>query len=71
MRIVALNGSPRSGGNTELLLREALKPIEQAGHDVVTFIPMGQNFLITARSKKLDGLLPGPVSSFWNVSKLN
>ena len=45
--------------------------IQARTNDVVTFIPMGQNFLITARSKKLDGLLPGPVSSFWNVSKAN
>jgi multimeric flavodoxin WrbA len=37
MKIVAFNGSPRQGGNTELLLREALKPIEYAGHDIIRF----------------------------------
>lgn len=37
MRVAAFNGSPRRGGNTELLLWEALKPIEYAGHDVVKF----------------------------------
>jgi len=28
---VAINGSPRKGGNTETLLREALKPLDEAG----------------------------------------
>ncbi len=31
MKVVAFNGSPRKGGNTELLLRRALAPIEEAG----------------------------------------
>ncbi len=37
MKVAAFNGSPRSGGNTELLLWEALRPIEYAGHDVAKF----------------------------------
>lgn len=37
MRIAVFNGSPRVGGNTDLLLCEALKPIEHTGHDVVRF----------------------------------
>lgn len=31
MKVVAFNGSPRKGGNTELLLRTVLEPIEAAG----------------------------------------
>ncbi len=31
MKVVAFNGSPRVGGNTELLLRRVLEPIAQAG----------------------------------------
>lgn len=31
MKVVAFNGSPRSGGNTEILLRRVLAPIEAAG----------------------------------------
>ena len=31
MKVIAFNGSPRSGGNTEILLRRVLKPIEEAG----------------------------------------
>ncbi|MFN8241198.1 MAG: flavodoxin family protein [Bacteroidales bacterium] len=31
MKVVAFNGSPRKGGNTEILLREVLKPLEAAG----------------------------------------
>ncbi len=31
MKVVAFNGSPRKGGNTELLLRAVLKPVQAAG----------------------------------------
>jgi len=31
MKVLAINGSPRSGGNTEILLRKALEPLEAAG----------------------------------------
>lgn len=31
MYAIAINGSPRKGGNTEALLRETLKPLENAG----------------------------------------
>jgi multimeric flavodoxin WrbA len=31
MKVIAFNGSPRKGGNTELLLRKVLEPIEEAG----------------------------------------
>lgn len=37
MRIIAFQGSPRSGGNTEILLHEALKPLHEAGHDILVF----------------------------------
>ncbi|MBI5056699.1 MAG: flavodoxin family protein [Nitrospirae bacterium] len=37
MKIIAFNGSPRKGGNTELLLNEAVKGIEQAGRAVQIF----------------------------------
>lgn len=32
MKALAINGSPRKGGNTETLLRKALEPIAAAGH---------------------------------------
>ena len=32
MKAVAINGSPRKGGNTEILLRKALEPIAADGH---------------------------------------
>jgi multimeric flavodoxin WrbA len=32
MKAVAINGSPRKGGNTEILLKKALEPIAAAGH---------------------------------------
>ncbi len=31
MKVLAFNGSPRKGGNTEFLLRTALRPAEEAG----------------------------------------
>ncbi len=37
MKIIAFNGSPRSEGNTELLLKAAIKGIEDAGFAVHTF----------------------------------
>jgi multimeric flavodoxin WrbA len=33
MKIIAFNGSPRLGGNTELLLGEAVKALTDAGHE--------------------------------------
>ncbi|MBI4805125.1 MAG: flavodoxin family protein [Desulfovibrio sp.] len=40
MKAVAINGSPRKGGNTETLLREVLKPLDAAGWKT-TFIQVG------------------------------
>ncbi|MCX5796686.1 MAG: NAD(P)H-dependent oxidoreductase, partial [Elusimicrobia bacterium] len=34
MKAIAINGSPRQGGNTEILLKKALEPIKAAGWDV-------------------------------------
>jgi len=31
MKVIAINGSPRKGGNTEYLLRKVLEPIAEAG----------------------------------------
>ncbi|MBN9062667.1 MAG: ABC transporter substrate-binding protein [Rhizobiales bacterium] len=45
--------------------------LQARANEIVTFIPMGQNFIVGARSKKLQGLLDGPVSSFWNATKSN
>ena len=32
MKVLAINGSPRKGGNTEILLRKAMEPIAEAGY---------------------------------------
>ncbi len=37
MKILAFQGSPRIDGNTDILLKETLKPIEQAGHEIRLF----------------------------------
>ncbi|MCG6550714.1 MAG: flavodoxin family protein [Candidatus Magnetominusculus sp. LBB02] len=31
MRAIAINGSPRSGGNTEIMLKKVLQPLDEAG----------------------------------------
>jgi len=40
MKAVAINGSPRKGGNTELLLKQALAPLIKAGWNT-EFIQLG------------------------------
>jgi multimeric flavodoxin WrbA len=37
MNIIAFNGSPRKGGNTELLLAEAMRGAQEQGSDVIVF----------------------------------
>ncbi|MBI3592831.1 MAG: flavodoxin family protein [Nitrospirae bacterium] len=37
MKIVAFQGSPRIGGNTDVLLRETLKAIDESGHEMQLF----------------------------------
>jgi len=37
MKVLAFYGSPRLHGNTDLLLDEALKPIKEAGHEIISF----------------------------------
>ena len=37
MKIIAFQGSPRIGGNTDILLEEALKPAVEADHEITLF----------------------------------
>lgn len=37
MKVLAFYGSPRLHGNSDTLLEEALKPIKEAGHEVLSF----------------------------------
>lgn len=37
LKIVALYGSPRSGGNTEILMNEAIRPLSEAGRDITVY----------------------------------
>jgi multimeric flavodoxin WrbA len=37
MKVIAIQGSPREGGNADILLTEALKPAREAGHDITLF----------------------------------
>jgi len=40
MKAIAINGSPRKGGNTEILLKQALAPLAAAGWET-EFIQLG------------------------------
>jgi len=37
MRVLGINCSPRKGGNTEFLIKEVFKPIEERGHETILF----------------------------------
>jgi multimeric flavodoxin WrbA len=37
LKIIAFCGSPRPGGNTEILMSEALRPIAEAGRDIMVY----------------------------------
>jgi len=39
LRVVIFLGSPRTGGNTEILLRECIRAVEEEGHGVTLFRP--------------------------------
>ena len=44
MKIVAFNGSPRKGGNTEMLINEVFKPLQEAGIET-EFVQIGGKLL--------------------------
>ena len=37
LKIIAFCGSPRVGGNTEILMNKALGPLREAGHDIAVY----------------------------------
>jgi multimeric flavodoxin WrbA len=43
MKVIAFLGSPRLEGNSEILLREALRGIREKGHEVILFRPSDMN----------------------------
>lgn len=43
MKVVAINGSPRKGGNTEIMLNAVLEPLNQAGIETKIIQVGGQN----------------------------
>lgn len=44
MKVVAFLGSPRVGGNTELLLNETLRAVKEEGHETMLFRPSSMKF---------------------------
>lgn len=57
MKAVAINGSPRRGGNTEILLKQALAPLAAAGWE--TEFILNHMFLMSG------AIVPG--STYWNL----
>ena len=45
MKVLAINGSPRKGGNTFLMLQKALEPIAAAGIETELVELHGINYL--------------------------
>lgn len=45
MKVLAINGSPRKGGNTSLMLQKALEPIAAAGIETELVELHGRNYL--------------------------
>jgi multimeric flavodoxin WrbA len=43
MKVVAFQGSPRVGGNSDALLQEALRAVHEGGHEVRIFSPNRMN----------------------------
>lgn len=43
MKVIAINGSPRKGGNTEILLTSALEPLKEAGIETKIIQVGGKN----------------------------
>jgi multimeric flavodoxin WrbA len=37
LKIIAFSGSPRPGGNTEIMMSEALRPLAEASHDIAVY----------------------------------
>jgi ABC-type transport system substrate-binding protein len=54
---------------TDAERKTAAEKIQARVHDVVPFIPMGQNFAVHAWGTKLEGVMDGPAYTFWNVTK--
>lgn len=44
MKVTAFHGSPRKGGNTEVILKETIRAIEEEGHMITLFRPSEMNF---------------------------
>jgi len=43
MKVLAIHGSPRKDGNSEILLRETIRAVEEEGHTVTLFRPSQMN----------------------------
>jgi multimeric flavodoxin WrbA len=66
MRVLGISGSPRSGGNTEILIKLALEQMAQDGFET-DFLPLaGKNIKPCvacggcAKSEKVECVLPDP-----------
>ena len=52
MKVVAINGSPRKGGNTEIMIRKVFEPLEKTGIETELIQVGGMNIHGCAACRK-------------------
>jgi hypothetical protein len=63
MKAVATNGSPRKGGNTEILLRKVLEPLTDGTETMQSFIKQHVNDIGAWNEMYEEGLVKVPSES--------
>lgn len=64
---MAINGSPRKGGNTEILLTHALEPLEKSGWDKELIQAGATHVFDTINHMYLRSQMIVPGSIYWNL----
>jgi peptide/nickel transport system substrate-binding protein len=49
--------------------RDAAFKIQERANEIVTFIPMGQYYGVSAWNKSVDGMIKSPLHLYWNIEK--
>lgn len=49
--------------------KDAAVKIQERANEIVTFIPMGQYYGVSAWNKSVDGMIKSPLHLYWNVEK--
>ena len=49
--------------------KDAAIKIQERSNEIVTFIPMGQWYGVSAWNKSVDGMIKSPLHLYWNIEK--